>query len=447
MTTSRSQYGSEKSDYLYQSTPVEPPSWLSELRVKESDSSASPTSISALASKLGNQSATPWRSASLTMAKSTSSQSPSARRLVSSIHYSAPDPRYTSKEWRHRENKPDNEGVSNSKIWAKRVFNIDSESEESISKMSSDEVIRMVKEMAITEPSLDSCTHGIQHDCLGCYQVNFTTSSIVSGRKKKIDPRIEMIAKKLNVGRNRNSNYQGTITTFDILNSITLEEENTALYMTGLPADVITKEVYAHIKHGAIHSSSLMPPKSQAHQYSAMRLVFMTHSGAKAFLNQTLSIQGVQIRGRRIKAFWNRERVGPAGLERYRHMSRVLRIEAPTDDMDMEGTVLPLLKQSIRFELISKSQTIATTRHGAEKKVIVLEFSSIRGQADAAYVLLKQLRQASAERPDDIIISFEKDPCDAQRNDLAMVSKIPRSPPLEPPAATLSAKRRSSRNL
>ena len=276
------------------------------------------------------------------------------------------------------------------------------------------------------------------------YFTRFTSSSIVTGQSKKTDPRIELLAKKLNVGRNRNANYLGSITAFDVLNAVTAEKDNCALYLTKLPMVITTKEVYAQVKHGAIHSSSLMRPNSPTHRYSAMRLVFMKRAGAEAFMEQARSFEGLIIGGERIEAYWNRERVGPAGLERYQRMTRVLRIESPVaGDMDMDETLLPLLRQSFKFELIDKSQTVITTKGGEEKKLIVLEFASIRGQADSAYVLLKQLRKSIAKRSHDFSVSFAPDPCDARSGDSVHVSQTPRKASYRLPDPSLSAWRPS----
>ena len=372
------------------------------------------------------------------------SQNDSDRRQTYFRHSSVPDPRYTSKDWR-RGRDGDDKGIGNAgEDDNNMVFEGNFNSEDAIRNMPDEDIIRMVKQMAKKEPLLlDSCIHDASNACDECCEVTFKSSSFVSGEKQKPDPRLEMIARRLNVGKNRNANYQGSITLFDVLNSFASDEDNSSLYLTRLPRNITTREVYAHIKHGAIHSSSLMLPKFQHQQYAAMRIVFMTRSGAEALLNQTKFLEGLKIGGKRIEAFWNRERVGPAALARYKNMTRVLRVEAPAGDIDMDGTLLPLLEQSIKFELIEKSQKLFTTSEGVEMKSIVLHFSSIRGQADSAYVLLKQLRMSKAKRRNEIDIFFDRDPCDSPNGENGDLVHAPetsqRAPPVVSPSRIWSA--------
>jgi len=253
------------------------------------------------------------------------------------------------------------------------------------------------------------------------YGMAFKKSSAVSGADLKLPANMVKLADKLQVMSNRKPNYKGEMTIYDLLNATTSPEENTALYVSTLPGDVTMKEIYAVISHGQVHSSSLLPPSRPEHQFSVMRLVFMTRIAAEKFLADINSQQGIMIRDCRLTATWNRERVGPLGLERYQGMTRCLRIIGPKGDFN-KGTLIGYLRKYIDFPLTYESEAVLNNYAATEKKEmreIVLHFGSIRSQAEAAIILLRETIRKYATRPEEFMVTFVADPCDRKGNGTA----------------------------
>ena len=104
------------------------------------------------------------------MARTASSLAPSGQRLVSFRHSSAPDPKYTTTEWRRAETKTNSSPNKKEKDDHGKLLVTAFESEDAIEKLTNEEVIKIVKEIASSE-SPDSCIHGVGPACSECYDM------------------------------------------------------------------------------------------------------------------------------------------------------------------------------------------------------------------------------------------------------------------------------------
>jgi hypothetical protein len=211
-------------------------------------------------------------------------------------------------------------------------------------------------------------------------------------------------AKRDGLEENRSKNYRGEITPYDCENAKTPNEENTAVHVTGLHKGATYGEFLNIVRTGVVVSVAI--DRSGNHQYAKARLVFMTRVGAEAFMCEVESREGLWIRGHRLSAIWNREKVGRA-LYRFRTMSRVLRIMGPAGEFNLES-ISKFFHQDFKFETTYTREFL----HENGLWIVELHFTCIRPHVDMA---VKQFQNYldNAVHPNQFSVSFGEDPCDA----------------------------------
>jgi len=249
----------------------------------------------------------------------------------------------------------------------------------------------------------------------------FTRARILSEEVEEsyLNPDVKEIADRMLEVYDRNPNYKGAITFFDLLNAESTAAENTALFIKHLPVDCRINEVFDLINHGRVFQYHFMEdpladhpdPKKRKH-FGAARLVFYTREAAEHFLNDVESGKGLTIRRGwsewKIEARWNREPVG-RGLLWYhaRDMTRVVQFTGPAEDFMLE-TLESCLRDGLVYQTTSKTEEELP----GGMKAIQIAFSSMRGQADSAVLAFKKAVKDNSWRPGCFLTQFVPDPCE-----------------------------------
>jgi hypothetical protein len=230
----------------------------------------------------------------------------------------------------------------------------------------------------------------------------FVPSSILNGGRRTMSPDR---ARKVNeVGIFINPNYKGEITDFDLRNAMCPSDENCAVRIHRIDSNATLYEIFQIITHGKVLSFHLNPAVEGIHTYAAARLVFVTRAAAESFISDARSPQGLHIRGQRIEALWNRDRVSSTE-SRYEKMSRVIRIKGPPQAISV-AILTQFFRTQFAFHLVSSKEWVEHDGY----RVVELAFSSIRAQSESAVKCFRQFVDQKA--PDSgYRIWYSRDPC------------------------------------
>lgn len=250
-------------------------------------------------------------------------------------------------------------------------------------------------------------------------------------------PEFKDLVERLGSMNDRNPNYKGSVTFFDLLNAETPQHDNTSLFLQKLPLDVNLKEILALVKHDRVFQVSIVPNRGQ-HKHGAVRLIFMTREGAQAFMDDVSSIDGLYIIRKaqanwklekiwRITAVWDRDTVG-RGLLWYAALnkSRVVSITGPRQDLISAQHLLSYLDDFVHYQLV---EAPTENRLPNDEVQFVFHFAMTRAQADAAEMSWKKFFHDKG-RSAHVKIKFLPDPCEP----VGWKMKIPASPPAPPPS-------------
>ncbi|PQE10723.1 f-box domain-containing protein [Rutstroemia sp. NJR-2017a WRK4] len=230
----------------------------------------------------------------------------------------------------------------------------------------------------------------------------FVPSSILNGERRTMSPNR---ARKVNkVGIFINPNYKGEITEFDLRNAMCPSDENCAIRIHRIDSDATLYEIFQIITHGKVLSFHLNPAVEGIHTHAAARLVFVTRTAAESFISDVHSLRGLHIRGQRIEALWNRDRVSSTE-SRYEKISRVIRIKGPPQAISV-AILTQFFRTQFAFQLVSSKEWVEHDGY----RVVELAFSSIRAQSESAVKCFRQFIDQKA--PDaGYRVWYSRDPC------------------------------------
>jgi hypothetical protein len=175
--------------------------------------------------------------------------------------------------------------------------------------------------------------------------------------------------------------------------------DNCALFLTKIPAEVTLYEMFAVIKTGAVFCLHINPPNG-AHTTKAAKLAFMNPEAAKAFLAKIQSPQGVFLGGKRIQGCYNRNRY--ARNEKF-WQSRVLELIGPNQLMTLEYWTSHFSKFSV-FEL-EAFQLMPTNIEGLS--IMEFRFARIDGQSQTCLQCIKKDHSLKGV----VQVRYGADPC------------------------------------
>jgi hypothetical protein len=209
----------------------------------------------------------------------------------------------------------------------------------------------------------------------------------------------------LKVGYNVNSNYRGEITQFTLDNAGCPPGYNCALHITGIHPEATLQEIFEAIIEGKVfsfHKKNTIPGKFDT---CAATLVFMERRAAELFLGRSYEYPGINIRGCKIRAIWNREPVRPRpGSER--RQSRVLLITGPQDGFSGEG-LERFFHSRLNFNLVDRREWL----EAGGQRTVEFHFARIHGQSRLAFkCFCIEVDEQGAK--DNFSIRYGADPCD-----------------------------------
>jgi hypothetical protein len=144
----------------------------------------------------------------------------------------------------------------------------------------------------------------------------------------------------------------------------------------------VTREadLIQEIRTGAVYAVHIRPPKD-GYITAGANVVFMKHSGAEAFLQQSETNNGIRVLGARIKVIYNKH-----GHLDYPHpdRSRVLQIRGPAEDMTQDFWER-YFKKCVKYQLSHTRQM-----HSDVPGKMVMEFGFARfdGQAEPLHLAI-----------------------------------------------------------
>lgn len=191
----------------------------------------------------------------------------------------------------------------------------------------------------------------------------------------------------------------------DQLNEILPADENTSLYLRGIPAHATLKEHYSQFIEGAVFAYTVDPPIPGFYTTCAARLAFTTREAAEAFYDRAnRTYRGVRIGGQKINVQWSDHKTRPLCPEEG-HQTRVVQVKG-TSELS-PANLLDFFHTNIDFELVHLDEWLVDGGHG---KVVEIHFQSILGQSRAAMKCFYKW-VALAEDRDDYRITYGPDPC------------------------------------
>ncbi|PQE31224.1 F-box domain-containing protein [Rutstroemia sp. NJR-2017a WRK4] len=230
----------------------------------------------------------------------------------------------------------------------------------------------------------------------------FVPSSILNGGRRTMTP--DRARKANEIGIFINPNYKGEITDFDLRNAMCPSNENCAVRIHRIDSNATLYEIFQIITHGKVLSFHLNPAVEGVHAYAAARLVFITRAAAESFISDARSPQGLHVRGQRIEALWNRDKVSTTE-GRYEKMSRVIRIKGPPQEISV-GILTRFFKTQFAFQLVSSKEWVEHDGY----RVVELAFSSIRAQSESAVKCFRQYVDQKAPNA-GFRVWYSRDPC------------------------------------
>ncbi|PVH82621.1 hypothetical protein DL98DRAFT_653019 [Cadophora sp. DSE1049] len=208
----------------------------------------------------------------------------------------------------------------------------------------------------------------------------FSPSLELLGQPKEIAP--DLRRRIIDAGLDPNHLvYRGEVNQHFIENHVCPKEYNCSLHITNIHPHASDKEIFALIQEGGISKYSKRPPYDGEKGYyftCAVTLTFKEPHAAKHFLSRCKSNMGVHLRGLRLKAVENRDRIRPWQHSRM-YQSRIIQITGPADKMSAQG-IEDFFHTKIKFTLVDRQEWMEPNGHLS----VVFEFTSIEGRSRAA---------------------------------------------------------------
>ncbi|KAK0724931.1 hypothetical protein B0H67DRAFT_641407 [Lasiosphaeris hirsuta] len=176
------------------------------------------------------------------------------------------------------------------------------------------------------------------------------------------------------------------------------EHENCAVFITGLPATINTRELLAHIREtGRVWQSHINPSNGQ-HNFAAAKVTFFVRAAAENFVNATRN--GFFVGGDQAHVSYNRHKVRSQPMGVYK--SRVLIVRGNPTWVNLPD-LLAIVQTTLRFWDLDEH----FTRQIAEDEVeITMQFGSFRAQAESAHIVLNRRLGRLG-----VTFTFGPDPC------------------------------------
>lgn len=136
------------------------------------------------------------------------------------------------------------------------------------------------------------------------------------------------------VGLEINCNYHGEYGEYAFGNAGCTAQDNTCVFVTNIPEEATTNDIFAAITEGKIFNFSQITPKPQ-HPMAAAYITFHESNAARKFLRRSLTNEGIIVAGKRVQVRMNKNRVKPRiGYESCQ--SRVILIQGPQEVISMD---------------------------------------------------------------------------------------------------------------
>ncbi|KAK0724933.1 hypothetical protein B0H67DRAFT_479764, partial [Lasiosphaeris hirsuta] len=203
-------------------------------------------------------------------------------------------------------------------------------------------------------------------------------------------------------------NYRGDRTLRSNMSIDVPDDDNCALFITGLPSMITTRVLLAHIRNtGRIWQAHINPPDGRWHAFAAAKVTFFARAAAEAFYRASQE-DGFIVRGVRAKVQFNRHKVAsqPVGSV---YKTRVLIIKGNPALVNL-GNLTNIMAGEIKFWDLDDHfvRPIGNPERGEGMVELTLQFGSFRAQAESANIVLNRRLGALG-----VTFCFGIDPCGA----------------------------------
>ena len=208
----------------------------------------------------------------------------------------------------------------------------------------------------------------------------FSPSLELLGQPKEINPDLRRRIVDAGLDPDRLV-YRGEVNQRFIENHVCPKEYNCSVHITNIHPNATDKEIFALIIEGGISKYSKRPPydgEKGCYFTCAVTLTFKEPHAAKNFLHRCNSGIGIHLRGLRLKAVENRDRIRPWQPSKM-YQTRIIQITGPADKMTAEG-IEDFFHTKIKFTLVDRQEWLESD----EQLSVVFEFTSIEGRSRAA---------------------------------------------------------------
>lgn len=209
------------------------------------------------------------------------------------------------------------------------------------------------------------------------------------------------------------ANYQGDTSRFRNLPANVPDEPNTALWLTGLPADISYTELFDNLaQRGRLFSVFInVANKASGHTTAAATIAFFHAASTQQLYDVSNSGPGFFIRGHPIKIHHNRRKASEAQTKPHQttqhgRPSRVVSISGPGEILDL-FSLLNYFEQRFYFHV---DRVEPQLHHDAAIVAYEIRFASFYCQAEMAVMSVNRDMKFRDAR---VQISYSTDPCES----------------------------------
>lgn len=208
------------------------------------------------------------------------------------------------------------------------------------------------------------------------------------------------------------ANYQGDTSRFRNLPANVPDEQNTALWLTGLPADISYPELFDNLdRRGRVFSVFInVANQVSGHKAAAATIAFFNAASTQKLYNFSNSGPGLFIRGNRIKILHNRRKTSEAQKKPYQttqhgRPSRAVTVSGPKDILDM-FSLFNYFEQRLYFHI---DRIEALDQEDTTHDAYEIRFASFYCQAEMAVI---SINRDQAFRDVGVKVQYSRDPCE-----------------------------------
>jgi len=208
------------------------------------------------------------------------------------------------------------------------------------------------------------------------------------------------------------ANYQGDASRFRNRSAHVPDEQNTALWLMGLPADISYTELFDNLDQRGRIFSLFINQANQAsrHTTAAATITFFHAASAQQLYNVSNSGPGFFIRGHHIKVYHNRRKASEARTKPYQTTqhgwpSRVVTITGPREVLDLPS-LFNYFEQRFYFH-VDRIQPLI--REDSTNDAYEIRLASSYCQAEMAVISINRDRNF---RDVGVRIIYSRDPCE-----------------------------------